>query len=106
MSFATTAPLSILLASARQGGLDASLVSSWIFAAYGIGGALTLPLALYYRQPLGMGWSIPAAALVGPAFAQFAFSDIVGAYLVTALLLLALGLTRTVSLLMRPFPYR
>jgi len=102
--FATTAPLSILLASARQGGLDTSLVSSWIFAAYGIGGALTVPLALYYRQPLGMGWSIPAAALVGPAFAQFAFSDIVGAYVVTALLLLALGLTRTVSLLMRAIP--
>jgi benzoate membrane transport protein len=102
--FATTAPLAILLASARQGGLDGPLISSWIFAAYAIGGALTVPLALRYRQPLGMGWSIPAAALVGPAFAQFTVSDIVGAYVVTALLVLALGVTRTVSRLMAIIP--
>ena len=102
--FAITAPLSILLASARQGGLETSLVSSWIFAAYGLGGALTLVLASWYRQPLGMGWSIPAAALIGPAFAQFGLSDIVGVYLATALLLLALGLTRSVSLLMKVIP--
>ena len=102
--FATTAPLAIMLASARQGGLDGSLVSSWIFAAYAIGGALTIPLALRYRQPLGTGWSIPAAALVGPAFAQFALSDIIGAYVVTALLILALGVTRTASRLMTIIP--
>jgi benzoate membrane transport protein len=102
--FAITAPLSILLASARQGGLETSLVSSWIFAAYGFGGALTLVLASWYRQPLGMGWSIPAAALIGPAFVQFGMSDIVGVYLATALLLLALGLTRSVSLLMKAIP--
>ena len=102
--FATTAPLAILLASARQGNLDGSLVSSWIFAAYTIGGALTIPLVLRYRQPLGTGWSIPAAALVGPAFAQFALSDIVGAYVVTGLLILALGVTRTASRLMTIIP--
>jgi benzoate membrane transport protein len=102
--FAITAPLSILLASARQGNLAAPVVASWIFAAYTFGGVLTLMLSLRFRQPLGMAWSIPAAALIGPAFSQFAFSDIIGAYCGTALLLLVLGLTRSISLLMRAIP--
>jgi benzoate membrane transport protein len=102
--FAATAALAILLAAARQGGLDDGFVASWIFAGYGLGGLLTLILTLVYRQPLGCGWSIPAAALVGPAFGHYAPGEIVGAYMATALLITLLGFTGGVSRLMNAVP--
>jgi benzoate membrane transport protein len=102
--FAATAALAVLLAAAQQGGLADDVVASWIFAGYGIGGLLTLLLTLIYRQPLGMGWSIPAAALVGPAFGHLAFGDVVGAYLAAGLLITVLGLTGRVSVLVNAVP--
>lgn len=102
--FAATAALAVLLAAARQGGLEDGLTASWIFAGYGLGGALSILLTLYYRQPLGMGWSIPAAALVGPAFGHLALGDIVGAYVAAGLLVTLLGLTGRVSVLLEAVP--
>lgn len=95
--FAATGPLVILLTSASQARLPLDTTISWIFTIYLVGGIGTLFLALYYRQPIVLAWSIPGAALVADALTKQRFSDVLGAYLVVAILLLVLGVTGVVK---------
>jgi benzoate membrane transport protein len=102
--FASTGALAILLAAARVGGLSDIATASWIFGGYVLGGVLTIVLTLLFRLPLGLSWSIPAAAVVAPMFGHYPLSDIVGAYMATGLVLLILGLTGAVAWLMKTVP--
>jgi benzoate membrane transport protein len=91
--FSVTGPLVILLAVSTNGGLGREHIASWIFAGYAFGGVLSVIASVAYRQPIGIAWSIPGAVLIGPALQHLAFAEIVGAYLATGVLMLALGLT-------------
>jgi benzoate membrane transport protein len=91
--FAATGPVAIVLAIGAQGGLSESDLASWIFASFFVGGLLTLAFCLHYRQPLVFFWTIPGAVLVGPALGHLSFPEIVGAFLATGVLMLALGLS-------------
>ena len=102
--FAVSGPLAILLAVATKGGLSEGDINSWIFAGYGIGGALSILFSLIYRQPIGMAWTIPGAVLLGPALGHLGFSEIIGAYLVTGGLITAMGLTGWIRKGMSVFP--
>jgi benzoate membrane transport protein len=42
---------------------------------------------------MGMAWTIPGAILIGPALTHFKFPEVIGAYLVTGVLITTLGLT-------------
>lgn len=86
-------PLAIMVAIARSGGLSESDLVSWAFGGYGITGLMSIALAIHYRQPLPMAWTIAGAVLVGPALERLAFAEVVGAYFATGLLILILGLT-------------
>lgn len=94
--FAATGPLIILLTSANQAKLPFEVTVSWIFIVYFTSGVGMILLSLYYREPIVLAWSIPGAALVGDGLSHNAFSDVLGAYLVVAVLLLVLGVTGAV----------
>ncbi len=91
--FATTGPFVILLAVATEGGLSEADITSWISSGYALGGVLSISFSLLYRQPMGMAWTIPGAILIGPALTHFSFPEVIGAYLVTGVLITTLGLT-------------
>jgi len=91
--WAVAGPGAIILAVATGAGLDQATISSWLLAAYGLGGALSIAASVLYRQPLAIGYSIPAVVLIGPALEKYAFAEIVGAYVATALLILLLATT-------------
>jgi len=91
--FATTGPVAIILAVAHQGGLSESDVSSWLFGSFFLNGLISFAFCWYYRQPLVFFWSIPGAVLIGPALGHLSFAEVIGAYHVTGLLMLALGAT-------------
>ena len=102
--FSVTGPLVILLAVSTKGGLSREDIASWIFGGYALGGVLSIVMSVLYRQPIGMAWSIPGAVLIGPALAHLTFPEIIGAYLVTGILMLALGLTGVVRRVMAHIP--
>lgn len=102
--FAVSGPLAILLAVATKGGLSETDINSWIFAGYGIGGGLSILFSLIYRQPIGMAWTIPGAVLLGPALSHLGFSEIIGAYLVTGVLITVMGFTGWIRKGMSVFP--
>jgi benzoate membrane transport protein len=91
--FAVTGPIAILLSVAVSAGLEEPLVSSWIFASHVVGGLLSIGFSVAYRQPVGLAWTIPGAVLLGPALAHLGFAEAVGAFIVTGLLLVVLGVT-------------
>src|SRR5690349_16116211 len=91
--FAATGPVAIILAVGAQGGLAESDLSSWIFGCFFINGLISIAFCLFYRQPLVFFWTIPGAVLVGPALGHLSFPEVIGAFIATGVLMLALGLS-------------
>jgi benzoate membrane transport protein len=89
--FAATGPVAIILSVGARGGLSESDLASWIFAAFFLNSLISIAFSIAYRQPLVFLWSIPGAVLVGPALAHLSFAEVIGAFLATGLLMLALG---------------
>ncbi len=102
--FAMTGPVAVILTTAGAAELGARATSSWIFAVFVLNGVLTVAASWAYRQPLAFFWTIPGTALVGQAATDLAWSDVLGAYLLTAVLLLAVGLFGKVDRLMAALP--
>lgn len=89
----TGVPL-ILIAAAENGQLTASQTTSWIFAVYLIGGGfIGLTMALYYQRPIVGAWTIPGAAMIGPILADFNLEVAAGAYFLSGVAVLLVGLS-------------
>ena len=102
--FSATGPVAIILTIGARGRLSEADIASWIFAAFFINGLLSFAFTLAYRQPLVFLWSIPGAVLLGPALGHLSFAQCIGAFLVTGVLLLVLGLTGWVRRAMEAIP--
>ncbi len=102
--FAATGPIAIVLAVGARGGLSESDLSSWIFGSFFINGLITLLFCTLYRQPLVFFWTIPGTVLVGPALGHLSWPEVIGAFLVTGLLMLVLGLSGWVRRAMSAVP--
>jgi benzoate membrane transport protein len=102
--FGSAGPLLIVLQAAAKGHLPDGTITSWIFAIYGVGGLLTLILSLYYGQPIGYAFSIPGAILVGASLTHYSFNQVVGAYIITGVIIFLLGVSGLVTKLMKVLP--
>lgn len=104
--FGCTGPALIVINGANEAGLSAGVIASWIFGIYFFGGLLSIFLALYYKQPITGAFSIPGAALVTAALPNFAFSEMVGAFLLAGLIVFLVGITGVVRKVAQwiPFP--
>lgn len=86
-------PVFLLLKLLNDAKLADNLAVSWLTVVFIMGGILTVIFALYYRQPVQFAFSIPAVAIIGNALQRHQFSDILGAVLVSGILVLLLGVT-------------
>ena len=91
--FAATGPVAIVLAIGTQGGLSEADIASWIFGSFFLNGLISIAFSLFYRQPLVFFWTIPGSVLVGPALGHLSFPEVIGAFIATGVLMLALGLS-------------
>jgi len=95
--FAISGPIAIMLTVGAKSSLAAPELASWIFGAFVINGAISVGFCMVYRQPLVFLWSIPGIVLVGSALDHLPFAEVVGAYLLTGVLLIVLGLSRLIG---------
>jgi benzoate membrane transport protein len=102
--FAASGPVAIILAVGTRGGLAPTDLSSWIFGAFFVNGLISIAFCWIYRQPLVFFWTIPGAVLVGPALGHLSYAEVIGAYIATGLLMLALGLSGWVRRAMEAVP--
>ena len=91
--FAVTGPIAVMLTVGVSGNMPAHEIASWMFGAFTINGLISVGFCLRYRQPLVFLWSIPGIVLVGNALEHLRFTEIVGAYLLTGLLIFVLGVS-------------
>jgi benzoate membrane transport protein len=102
--FAASGPVAIILAVGTRGGLSAADLSSWIFGSFFVNGLISIAFCWLYRQPLVFFWTIPGAVLVGPALGHLSFPEVIGAFVATGVLMLALGLSGWVRRAMEAVP--
>ena len=102
--FSCTGPVAIILSVGAAGGLSESDIASWLFGGFFLNSLISVAFSLAYRQPLVFLWSIPGAVIVGPALGHLTLAEVVGAYLVTGVVMLLLGLSGWVRRAMQAVP--
>ncbi|WP_425146832.1 benzoate/H(+) symporter BenE family transporter [Deinococcus sp.] len=85
--------IGLVIAAAQAAHLSAAQTSSWILSIYiGIFASGVL-LTWRYRAPILTAWTTPGLALVVSLAGHLSFGEIVGAYMVSAVLITVLGLS-------------
>lgn len=95
--------LALIIAAAQVLGATQAETASWVTAICLAIAAITAWLSIRYKMPIIAAWSTPGLALIG-ASSGFTMSEAVGAFIVTAIALIATGLLRPLSLLVARIP--
>ncbi len=102
--FGCSGPALIVIGAADVGKLTNGQTVAWLLAIYGLGGLISLIMALRYKMPINGAYSIPGAAIMAAAFATFTFPEVVGAFIMAGVLVLILGVTGVIGRIMRWIP--
>jgi benzoate membrane transport protein len=97
-------PLVIIFQAARAGGLPHEVLSSWVWAISIGSGVLGIVLSLRYKVPIIIAWSAPGSALLVTMLPDIGLSQAVGAYLVSSLIILLVGLSGAFDKIIRKLP--
>lgn len=102
VGFASSA--AIVFEAARSLGATPAQIASWMWAL-GIGMGLTsIGLSLHYRQPVLTAWSTPGAAMLIGSAAGVPLSDAVGAFVLSAAMIAAVGFSGSFERLIGRIP--
>lgn len=94
----------LVFQAARMAGLSPELTASWVWAVsigVGISGLL---LSWFSRAPIITAWSTPAAAFLVTALPTISHAEAIGAYLLSAMAFVLLGVTGCFEKLIRLIP--
>ncbi|NNJ16937.1 benzoate/H(+) symporter BenE family transporter [Pseudomonas putida CSV86] len=94
----------LVFQAARMAGLSSELTASWVWAVsigVGISGLL---LSWFSRAPIITAWSTPAAAFLVTALPTVTHAEAIGAYLLSAMAFVLLGVTGCFEKLIRLIP--
>jgi benzoate membrane transport protein len=99
-----TSSLVLMFQAGQAAHLSDAQISSWIWALSMGMAVCTIGLSMRYRAPIVVAWSTPGAALLISSMPHVAYSDAIGAFIVCAVLLTAVGLTGIFDTLMKRVP--
>ena len=88
-----TGPVAMVLQAARVGHFNQNQTASWLWACWVGSGVFGLLLSLRYRIPIIGAWSTPSVALLITGLADHSLAEAVSAYLVSAALIIIVGVT-------------
>lgn len=94
----------LVFQAANVAGLNSEQTASWVWSV-SIGVGITgIVLSWRYREPIITAWSTPAAAFLVVALASTPYEQAVGAYLISALAFLVLGVSGYFEKVIRLIP--
>ncbi|MBC8719693.1 benzoate/H(+) symporter BenE family transporter [Ochrobactrum sp. Marseille-Q0166] len=94
----------LVFQAARVANLSPELTASWVWSiSIGVGLAGLL-LSWRYREPIITAWSTPAAAFLVTALATTSYAEAIGAYMISAIAFVVLGLTGCFEKVIRLIP--
>lgn len=99
-----TGPILIILQAAEAANFTPEQTASWVWAIVIGNGVGSILLSLLYRQPLITPHNTAGSALLVTSLTQFPLSDAIGAYIITALAVVLLGLSGWFGRAMRAIP--
>lgn len=86
-------PLVIFVQAAHAGQVPEAQLVSWVWGISMGAGVSGLLLSWWFRMPIITAWSAPGTALLLSLFPGIGMADVVGAYVMAALILIAIGVT-------------
>ncbi|MEL1135740.1 benzoate/H(+) symporter BenE family transporter [Desulfitobacterium sp. THU1] len=101
---AITGPPAIILEAAANGNFTTSQAVMWMFSCYVFGGLFSIIIPWYYKMPIVGANTITGVAFLATVTAQFSYADLLGAYIVSALLMLGIGVLGVFSKLLDYVP--
>ena len=94
----------LIFQAAQMAGLSPELTASWVWSI-SIGVGITgIYLSWYTKEPIITAWSTPAAAFLITALVSVPYSEAIGAYMLSALAFLILGIIGYFGKLIRLIP--
>jgi benzoate membrane transport protein len=88
---AITGPPALVLEAAARGNFTTYQTILWFLAVYVGGGIFSIVMPLRYRMPIAGGHSITGVAFLATVTSQFTYPELIGAYLLSGLIMLAVG---------------
>ena len=96
--------VAVVFHAAQASGADAAQMASWIWAL-GLGMGITcLGLSWRYKQPVVTAWSTPGAAMLITAASGMPMAEVMGAFVVSSLLVIAVGFSGVFERFMHRIP--
>ncbi|MEZ3186991.1 benzoate/H(+) symporter BenE family transporter [Pseudomonas sp. LM13] len=86
-------PLVIIFQAAKAGNLPHDVLSSWVWTISIGSGVLGILLSVRYRVPIIIAWSAPGSALLVSMLPDITLNEAVGAYIVSSVVVLLVGLS-------------
>ncbi len=99
-----TGPALLVYQAATGAGYPGEVINSWFFAIFVGGGLLSLLLAFLYREPICGAYPIAGSALLVTVLDGYSLSEAVGAFLVSGVLVLLIGVTGLFDAVMERVP--
>lgn len=97
-------PLVIIFQVAQAADLPADILASWIWTISIGSGVLGIFLSLRYKVPVIIAWNAPGSALLVSLLPEITMAEAIGAYLVSSLVVLLLGLSGAFDRLVQKLP--
>ncbi|WP_110887210.1 benzoate/H(+) symporter BenE family transporter [Deinococcus yavapaiensis] len=96
--------LALLFSAAKSSHLTAAQTSSWVMSVCVAIGVTGLVLSWVYRAPVVTAFSTPGLALLASDMNRFSYADVIGALIVTALVVTVLGFSGLYARLVERIP--
>ncbi len=100
-----TGSAAIIFQAATSAGADSQLITSWMCSLGIAMGVTTIGLSLYYKAPILTAWSTPGAAILVTSLSGFSMAEAIGAFMVSATLIVIFGITGWFEKLMDRVPF-
>ncbi len=97
-------PLVIIFQVAQAADMPEAILTSWIWTISIGSGVLGIYLSMRYRVPVIIAWNAPGSALLVTLLPEISFAEAIGAYLVSSLIVLLIGLSGAFDRLVRKLP--
>ncbi|GAB6156528.1 benzoate/H(+) symporter BenE family transporter [Desulfosporosinus burensis] len=98
-------PVLLIFQAAKVADLSNLQLSSWIWAISIASGLTSIILSIRFKAPVITAWSTPGAVMLISGWSAYAYSDSIGAFIFSGILITILGFTGLFSSFMKRIPY-
>lgn len=99
-----TSSAALIFQAATSAGATPDQTSSWILALCLGCGFTSLGFSLYFKKPVLTAWSTPGAAILASGLGAFSMNEVIGAFVVTGVLITLAGVTGVFEKLLNKIP--